>query len=475
MACVNSFGLGESNSKVLVRQIPHDESQDNTNEEQAKIVAVSAKTWQSLKLSVEDLITHLEQNPDISLEQLAYTSLLKRTHHNFRLAVSGSSVGDIKQSLENRVAGIKGAVRARTIRRKNGCGEDLELDEHVIFVFCGQGTLWEGVCLDLMEKEPVFRRKLTEVDGLLRQYVEWSLLEKLSKKEDFHVPLVRQAIVFTTQVALFALWQSWGITPDTIIGCSAGEVAAAHCSGTLSLPEAVRVIYHRGRLQNEVTGGKYLVVGNLLVKKVLDLCSNVSGKVDLAAVCSATSCELSGDDDAIDELLEVLRTMNENEMAGQLFLRELDVPAAYHSHRMEPIRKELESALRDLRGQPPTIELYSTVTGKRATKEDFVTGEYWGRNVRQPTMFSSALSEALNRDKRNIVVDVGPKPVFRTNIKQIASEESEVALTYVASIKPNQEHPSILRSLCDLYEVGLMPSWDAFFVKEMCTPTNLQH
>ncbi|XP_066272275.1 phthioceranic/hydroxyphthioceranic acid synthase-like [Branchiostoma lanceolatum] len=474
LACVNSFGFGGSNSHALVEHFPQydDDSPDNTNKEQGKmhIVAVSARKRESLRLSVEDLITYLEQNPDTSIERLAYTSTVRRTHHNFRIAVSGGSVEDIKRSLENAVAGIGGLVRTRTIRRKSGRGDGSEPDKRVIFVFGGQGTLWEGVCLDLMDKEPVFKKKLTEVDGLLRPYVEWSLLDKLSNKEEFHVPIVAQAIIFATQVALFALWQSWGITPDTILGHSVGEVAAAHCSGSLSLPEAVRVIYHRGRLQNEVTGGKMLVVGNLPVKKVLDMCSNVSGKVGLAAENSASSCTLSGDDDAVDELHAILRKTNENEMTGQLFLRELDVQAAYHSHHMEPIREELELVLRDLRGQPPSIETYSTVTGKRATRTDFVTGEYWERNVRQPVMFRSAMSEALHREKQNIVVEVGPKAALRSNIKQIASE---VMLTYVASIKPNQEHPSILRSLCDLYQAGLMPTWDAFFAKGMYTPTDV--
>ncbi|XP_035677112.1 phthiocerol synthesis polyketide synthase type I PpsC-like [Branchiostoma floridae] len=474
LACVNSFGFGGSNSHALVEQFPqdNDESPEHVNKEQGKayVVVVSARKRESLKLSVEDLIEHLEQNPDISLERLAYTSTVRRTHHNFRLAVSGSTVDGIKQSLENALSGIEGAVRTRTIRRKTGRGDDVGPDKRVIFVFGGQGTLWEGVCLDLIDKEPVFWRKLTEVDDLLCQHVEWSLLDKLSDKEDFHVPIVAQSIIFATQVSLFALWQSWGITPDAILGHSVGEVAAAHCSGTLSLPEAVRVIYHRGRLQNEVTGGKMLVVGNLPVEKVLDMCSKVSGKVGLAAENSATSCTVSGDDAAIDELHAVLKAMNENDLAGQLFLRELDVKAAYHSHQMEPIREVLESMLRDLQGQPPTVELYSTVTGKRATEDEFVTGEYWGRNVRQPVMFSTAMSEALHRGKQNIVMEVGPKAALRSNIKQIASE---VILIYVASIKPNQEHASILHSLCDLYQAGLMPTWDAFFVEGMHTPIDV--
>ena len=36
-----------------------------------------------------------------------------------------------------------------------------------------------------------------------------------------------QPVLFAIQIALTELWQSWGITPDAVVGHSMGEVASA--------------------------------------------------------------------------------------------------------------------------------------------------------------------------------------------------------------------------------------------------------
>ncbi|XP_019626063.1 PREDICTED: uncharacterized protein LOC109471215 [Branchiostoma belcheri] len=462
LACVNSLGLSGSNAHAILEQIPRSDNESEEEETKCAIVALSARTRESLKLVAEDLIGYLRLHPAISVQRLAYTSTMRRTHHNYRLAVSGSSVEEIEQSLTKALNNIEEIQSTKTARRTSITSDDFESNKRVIFVFGGQGTLWEGVCLDLMDKEPVFRAKLTEIDSLFSQYVDWSLLKNLSEREDFKVPLVAQALIFATQVAQFALWQSWGVTPDAILGQSVGEVAAAHCSGALSLSEAVRVIYHRGRLQNETAAGKMLVVGNLPIAEAEELCRGVSAELIVAAENSATCCVLTGSRDAVNGIHERLKSMNEDSLAaGQLFLREVQgVHFAYHSPHMDPIREELQKSLADLTGQPPTVELYSTVTGERATTADFVTGDYWSRHVRQRVMFRSAMSAALRPEKHNVVVGIGPKAPNRNYIKQTASD---MTLTYVASVKPNQEYQAMLQGLCDLYQVGLEPKWESLF------------
>ena len=55
-------------------------------------------------------------------------------------------------------------------------------------------------------------------------------------------PAVDQAVQFALQVALVALWESWGIVPERSVGDGIGEVTAAHVAGSLSLEDAATII-----------------------------------------------------------------------------------------------------------------------------------------------------------------------------------------------------------------------------------------
>ena len=102
-----------------------------------------------------------------------------------------------------------------------------------------------------MREEPLFRKALERCDRIVGRFAPWSLIEELTSDQGrFRVSDTRivQVANCALQIALAALWRSWGIVSDAVIGHSAGEMGAAHVAGALSLEDALVVAFHRGRL-----------------------------------------------------------------------------------------------------------------------------------------------------------------------------------------------------------------------------------
>ncbi|KAJ4925466.1 hypothetical protein JOQ06_018196 [Pogonophryne albipinna] len=235
-----------------------------------------------------------------------------------------------------------------------------------------------------------------------------------------------------------------------------GEVAAAHCSGLLSLEDAVKVIYFRSTLQNRVTGGKMLVISNMAISEVTALLPCYSGKVCLAAFNSLQSCTLSGDADAIESIHKELSTSANSQ---NLFLRVLDVPAAYHSHMMDPILQEIEETIGSLKVNDLDTELFSTVTGKEVEHGDFCTGEYWARNIREPVAFEQAVNSATKGKKNVVFVEIGPRRALQRNIMESLGNDTSV----LASVQPEKDHETLLSVVSNLFELGVQVNWDTFY------------
>lgn len=99
----------------------------------------------------------------------------------------------------------------------------------MVFVFPGQGSQWPDMAAELIGTEPVFARAMAECDRAIEAEAGWSVLEMLRSGTEISGIDRVQPVLWAVEVALAALWRSWGVTPDWVIGHSMGEVAAAPC------------------------------------------------------------------------------------------------------------------------------------------------------------------------------------------------------------------------------------------------------
>ncbi|CAM4652126.1 unnamed protein product [Leuciscus chuanchicus] len=461
-AGINNFGFGGTNAHAIVRQyVQSKKPKAQQISKSHQYVVVSAASEKSMKNIIEKMAEQISAGKISNLQSLLYTSACRRSHlkHKYRKVFQTSSLADLQGKLT-------AAVEKKLAPSKT--------DSKLVFVFCGNGVTYQGMCKQLLKQEPVFREEIVKIETLLQSYRSLNLMEMLESESDGGLNLIQmlesesekstepsdpkivQPLLFAIQVAVVKLLKHWGISPDAVLGHSIGEVAAAHCSGLLSLEDAVKVIHYRSSLQSTVTGGKMLVVSNMAVSEVLKILPSYSGKVCLAAYNSPQSCTLSGDADDIDRLQQNLS----NSASGKdLFLRILDVPAAYHSHKMDPILSKVEQSIGSLQAHHLETELFSTVTGVSLCSSDFITGEYWAKNIREPVEFEQAVRSTAKNKRSVIFVEIGP----RRSLQRYITETLGNDFTVIPSVQPDKDHETMLAVVSKLFELGVKVDWEMFY------------
>ncbi|XP_061661176.1 uncharacterized protein LOC133492676 [Syngnathoides biaculeatus] len=460
VAGINSFGFGGTNAHVIVREYKQPTNPARVSKDGPRLFVASAASEKSLIRSLTDAHRRLLAGQVADLQALSYTSACRRSHlkHKYRKAIVTSSLSELQQQ-------VASSLKAKVASTKT------KPNIEVVFVFCGNGVAFRGMCSQLLSTIPLFQDKLKEVEVLFqKKNPHMRITQWLSGECDTDEPSrpdVAQPLLFAVQVAIAALLKHWGVKPDTVMGHSLGEVAAAHCSGLLALEDAVNVVYQRSALQSKATAGKMLVVGNILVEKVRRILWDFSKSVCVAAFNSPQSCTLSGDKDAIDVLHDKLYGMYRN---ANIFLQILDVPAAYHSHLMDPILGDIRSNLGCLDVDNIECKLFSTVTGGQYGHGEFESGSYWAKNIREPVLFEGTL-RAVARDNlslRNVVfVEIGPRRALERHIHETLGTDVLV----LPSVQPPKEFETLLSTVGKLFEVGVNVRWEELYQGYKTPPT----
>ncbi|MEO8152058.1 MAG: SDR family NAD(P)-dependent oxidoreductase [Rhizobacter sp.] len=447
-AAASSFGVGGTNAHVIVEEaplLPVDAAEPAADV--SYLLPLSAQSPEALQALAQDWAGFIGRTPD-ALRDICFTAAERRTHHDCRLAVVGRSAQELTAHLSKYARDETSPSWAAGRRSPVAVAR-------VGFVFSGQGPQWYAMGRELLADEPVFREVLTECDALLRPLSGWSLLDQLRADEAssrLDETEVAQPALFALQVSLAALWKSWGVLPDGVVGHSVGEIAALHVAGVLSLPEAVRVVWHRGRIMQQATGlGRMASVG-LSAEAAAKLVLPYGDQLSVAAVNGPRSVVLSGEATALEAALAILT-------ARDVSHRMLPVQYAFHSAQMAPFQKRLSDELAGVRCAVPRVPTYSTVTGALLGSES-LSAAYFGRNVREAVRFADAIA-AMANDEFDVFVEIGPHPVLGGSISECLAERETQPRVLASLRRGRAERETMLQACAGMYAAGITPAWEA--------------
>ncbi|HET6479115.1 MAG TPA: beta-ketoacyl synthase N-terminal-like domain-containing protein, partial [Actinoplanes sp.] len=294
----------------------------------------------------------------------------------------------------------------------------------VVFVFSGQGAQWPGMAVELLDTAPAFRDRMVECAAALREHVDWDLLAVV--KEEPGAPAltdvrVLQPVLFAIAVSIAALWRAYGVEPEAVVGHSLGEIAAACVAGALPLADAARVAVVRSRIAHELLPRTTMTNVAVGPEELAPRLTRWAGRIYLAVVNSADSVLVSGEEDALEEMIEQLT-------AEGVRTRRFPHSFASHTPLVEPMHEPLTAELAGLAPAPGGLRFFSSAT---AAEHDTGTlgAEYWYENLRRPVRFADVNRLLLDEGFR-VFVEVSPHPVLTPMVEaNAASAGVEVLAT----------------------------------------------
>ncbi len=398
-AGVSSFGVGGTNAHVIVEEAPLREPSDRATGPQ--LLVLSARSPAALDAATARLARHLEQHPDLSLADVAYTLRVGRKAFSHRRAVVAETTAQALEALHasDSIARATGVTGARV--------------PQVVLMFPGQGAQYAGMGQTLYASDRAFRAAFDDCLRAFEGVLAFDLRERMFSLDPAALAptSVTQPATFAIEYALAKQLLALGIEPVALIGHSIGEFAAAVLAGVMNLEVAARLVAHRGALMQALPAGAMLSVR----LPAADLIAQLPDALSLAADNGPKACVAAGPADAIELLRATL------EAAG-VATKVLQTSHAFHSAMMDSAMAPFEALVRDVTLSPPTTPIFSTLTGRLMTDAEATDPKYWVRHMREPVRFSPAVRAILEQNRCPVFVEVGPRNTLATLVRQHATQ-----------------------------------------------------
>ncbi|MFF2751693.1 type I polyketide synthase, partial [Kitasatospora sp. NPDC058048] len=442
-AGVSSFGISGTNAHVIIEAVPSPAPAERTAAAPPVVPwLLSGRTEPALRAQAERLAAFLgsgdgaDGRPQPDPADLGH-ALLGRAALAHRAVVLGADAADLAEGLDTVTTGTPSAhvVAGATVEGQTA------------FLFTGQGAQRVGMGRGLYEAFPVFAAAFdavcAELDLLLDRPVGDVVFDGV---EDLDRTVWAQAGLFAVEVASYRLLESCGVVPDFLLGHSIGEIAAAHCAGVFSLPDACALVAARGRLMDVLPSGGAMLAVEAAEAEVR---SEIGDRLDVAAVNGPTSVVVSGPAEVVEEFAARWKAEGRR-------IRRLTVSHAFHSALMEPMLSEFASVLAGLTFAEPRVPIVSNLTGGIAEPGLLTTPDYWVRQVREAVRFADGVAH-LDGQGVTRYVELGPDGV----LSGLAQQSVPEGVFAPVARRDREDVDTALRALARLWVAGADVDWRA--------------
>lgn len=481
-AGVSAFGLGGTNAHVILEEAPETAGGaastvgwDASERDAAvggrtglddtpgiHVLPLSARTGPALREFAARIGRALLDDPAPAPADAAYSLGTGRRHFEHRAAVVGADRKTLAMLLDAVANGQDDASDELDGEIGLCVGETVPWAPPRLTALCtGQGAEYLEAGRDLYLAEPVFRDFVNRADPQYRKLTGRPLSEFLYRdaaRRGMPIADLRlsQPAIFTLQAALLALWESWGVTPDTLIGHSVGEYAAAYGAGVLDFETGLFLVHERAKVLHSLpeSGAMATVfAGEEAVRELLD------GRADagIAAFNAPNRTVISGEGAAVEAVVAAAARRG-------VKCKALNIGRAAHSAQLDRALDGFRAVLGDVELRRPDRAIVSTLTGA-PVGEEIATADYWCRQLRQPVRFLDAVRAVgggADGGAGEVFLEIGPSHTLSSLARMCWDADPQREPVWLETLRWERSDLASTRlALAGAYTAGLPVDWAA--------------
>ncbi len=314
----------------------------------------------------------------------------------------------------------------------------------VAILFPGEGSQYPGMLADLCVRFPAARAAFDRADRAFANHSRGLLPSQIAFGDAGRDRLWDMdsavELVFTGNAAVHAVLNTFGLTPDVVVGHSTGDYSALFAAGAIRAAddgEVVALMLGLNKVYEELAATTTLPERALLsvgagdagaIERVLDAVSGLDVSMDNCphqrVLCGAP---------------EVLARARERLAVEGAIVEELAFRRGYHTDAYRPALPVLQPFFDTLPLQAPSIELWSCASASRVPDDleelRTLALEQWATPVR----FTETVLRLWEEGVR-VFVESGPRSNLTGFVKDILRDRPHLAVSCDGLHRPTMSH-----------------------------------
>jgi acyl transferase domain-containing protein len=443
IAAINLSGYSGTNAHLIVQEAP----KQNVSEiiDAPYIFNLSAKTENALKLLAQKYIQQPSIFEHYTLSEICYT-LNQRNTFDCRLSIFATDKHDILHALKDYVE--------ENANSKLFCTKKNINTTSICFQYAGQGSQYFGMCQKYYQTFEVFKHAFdacnTIYEKISNQNLKNIIWEDVTNAPKIHETQYTQVAIFCIEYALTKLLAHFKIQPTVLIGHSIGEIVALCVAETLSLEDAVKLVYTRATLMQNTPNNNGSMAAVFCNAGTIEQ-YNHDKIIEIAGYNTQNNTTITGTKENIEIFIDRLKIQNIKAVL-------LQVSHAFHSKQMDDIVALFQEKCNQISFALPKIPVISNVDGKVLEHVDAL---YLAQQLRVPVQYLQGINTIKQQYETNIFIECCSNPVLSALSKNILNDADNLYL-YTAKHQTDdvQHFYSILQTLfCN----GVNVNWNVLY------------